>query len=65
MLFCLSHRDERVEKMNLLLIIHSGPVVRTVPIKKPRARLIYITIRVNQISIFTLEITFKRTENLS
>ena len=34
------------------------------PDKKPPARLIYITIRVNQI-IFTLEITFKRTENLS
>ena len=28
--------------------MHSGPVARTVPIKKPRARLIYITIRVNQ-----------------
>ena len=33
-----------------ILIIHSGPVARTVPIyKNPRARLIYITIRVNQI----------------
>ena len=33
-----------------ILIIHSGPVARTVPIyKEPRARLIYITIRVNQI----------------
>ena len=37
----------------------------TSPDKKPRARLIYITIRVNQIQILTLEITFKRTENLS
>ena len=35
------------------------------PDKKPRAKLIYITIRVNQIQIFTLEITFKKTENLS
>ena len=35
------------------------------PDKKPRARLIYITIRVNKILIFTLEITFRRTENLS
>ena len=46
----ISKRFLLPNNITFILIIHSGPVARTVPIyKEPRARLIYITIRVNQI----------------